>query len=377
MTHPVPQRAPGRRLVTRLALLYTGLFFASGVALLAIADVPLLTVNHTVRKPAGPAPALPPAGTQATGNLPEVLRYSAVALVVLVPLSVGLGWLTATRALRPLRILASSARAISASNLPGRLRVDAPYREFTELADTLDSLARRLAEAFAAQRHFVANASHELRTPVAVQRTLLQVTLADPGATPDTLRAACHQALTLGEQQEHLINALLTLAHGQRGVDRWEPIDLGGLARTAVQARDEHARLRDIRLHSALAPAWVTGDPHLVASLVTNLVDNALRHNIAGGTVEISTTAAGRLSIGNTGAVIRPDEIERLFQPFQRHGTDRTQHTGGHGLGLAIVAAIADAHGAGLTAHARPGGGLDITVGFPHRPGPDGPGKPH
>jgi signal transduction histidine kinase len=368
MTRPVPERAPGRRLVTRLAFLYTGLFLASGIVLLAIVGLPLLTADHTVRKPTGPAPALPPADAQYTSNLPELLRYSAVALVVLALLSVALGWLTATRALRPLRILTASARAISASNLPGRLRVDAFYREFTELADTLDSLARRLAEAFAAQRHFVANASHELRTPVAAQRTLLQVTLADPDAGTDTLRTACQQALALGEEQEHLINALLTLAHGQRGIDRWEPIDLADVARTVVQPRSEHAKHRDIRLHTTLAPALVAGDPQLVASLVTNLVDNALQHNIAGGTVKITTTAAGCMSISNTGAVIDPQEIDRLFLPFQRHGTDRTQHTGGHGLGLAIVAAIANAHRATLTVHARPQGGLDITICFPTRP---------
>jgi signal transduction histidine kinase len=364
---PVPRPAPGRRLVTRLTLLYTGLSFASGVVLLAVVDLPLLTVNHTTLGPTGSTPALPPADARFTSNLPELLRYSAVALVVLALLSVVLGWLTAARALRPLRVLTTSARAISASNLPGRLRVDASYQEFTELADTLDSLARRLAEAFTAQRHFVANASHELRTPVAAQRTLLQVTLADPDADPDTLRTACQQVLTLGEEQEHLIDALLTLAHGQRGIDRWEPIDLADLVHTAVQARGEH---RNVRLHTALAPAPVAGDPQLIASLVTNLIDNALRHNIAGGTVEITTTAAGCLSISNTGAVIHPQEIERLFQPFQRHGTDRTGHTGGHGLGLAIVAAIVDAHGATLSADARPQGGLDITICFPPTPWP-------
>jgi signal transduction histidine kinase len=364
---PAPRRAPGRRLVTRLALLHTGLFLASGIALLAIADVPLLTVDHT-RKPTGGAPALPSADARYTGNLPELLRYSAAALVVLALLSVALGWLTANRALRPLRILTASARAISATNLPGRLRVDASYREFTELADTLDSLARRLAEAFAAQRHFIANASHELRTPVAAQRTLLQVTLADPDAGPDTLRTACQQALALGEEQEQLISALLTLAHGQRGVDRWEPIDLADLTRTVVQARRERAERRDIALHAVLAPAPAAGDPHLVASLVANLVDNALQHNVAGGTVEIATTTTGCISISNTGTVIQQHQVEGLFQPFQRHGTDRTQHAGGHGLGLAIVAAIANAHGAGLTAHARPQGGLDITIRFPGHP---------
>jgi signal transduction histidine kinase len=235
---------------------------------------------------------------------------------------------------------------------------------------------RRLADAFTAQRHFVANASHELRTPVAAQRTLLQVTLADPDADPATLRSACQQALALGEEQERLISALLTLAHGQRGIDRWEPVDLGELARDAVLARGAHAGRRDIRVRTELAPARVSGDPQLVASLVANLVDNAVQHNTTGGTIEITTTAAGCISIGNTGAVIDAGEIDRLFQPFQRHGTDRTGPTDGHGLGLAIVAAIADAHGATLTARARPGGGLDIAVCFPPDPRPAGDGPP-
>ncbi|WP_327000202.1 HAMP domain-containing histidine kinase [Dactylosporangium sp. NBC_01737] len=352
MTGPAP------RLVTRLALLHTGLFLASGVVLLAVVDLPLLTADH-VR----PAPGSPPSADVHTSNVPEVLRYSAVALAVLVLLSAVLGWLTAHRALRPLRALTASARAISASNLPGRVPVDASYREFTELAATLDGLTRRLAASFAAQRHFVANASHELRTPVAAQRTLLEVTLADPDATAAVLRAACLQALTLGEEQEHLIGALLTLAHGQRGLDRREPVDLADVARAVVRAR----AAAELRLHTALASAPVAGDPHLIASLVTNLVDNALRHNVAGGTAEV-TTAADRISVGNTGPVIHPQELARLFQPFQRHGTDRTRHTGGHGLGLAIVAAIADAHGATITAHPRPHGGLDITVRFPPAP---------
>jgi signal transduction histidine kinase len=366
VTGPAPRRAPGRRLVTRLALLHAGLFLASGIVLLAVVDLPLLNVGHAVPDPAGPAPA-----ERFTSNLPELLRYSALALVALALLSVGLGWLTATRALRPLRVLTASARAMSASTLPGRLRVDASYQEFTELADTLDGLARRLAESFTAQRHFVANASHELRTPVAAQRTLLEVTLADPDAGAVELRAACEQALTLGEEQEHLISALLTLAHGQRGVDRWEPVDLADVAAAAVRARGAIISDRGLRLHTALAPAPVTGDPHLVGSLVANLVDNAVRHNLTGGTVDVTTTAPGRVAVSNTGAVIRPDQLARLFEPFQRHGADRTRHTGGHGLGLAIVAAIAGAHGATLTAQARPLGGLDITVCFPPALGTD------
>ena len=351
------------RLRTRLALVHAGLTFAGGVLLLAFVDIPLFAGRHTTHVPV----AGPPTGAESTSNLAEVLRYSALALVVIAGLSIALGWLIAGRALQPLRVLTASARGMSADNLSDRPRVPAAYREFTELADTLDGLLRRLNESFTAQRQFVANASHELRTPLTVQRTLLQVTLADPEASADTLRSACREMLALGHQQEQLIDALLTLAGGYQPIERRDRFDLADLTRKAVLDLDRPARSRGLRVHTTLAPAPVTGDARLAASLVTNLVDNALRHNIPGGTVEIATTPPGRLTIGNTGAAISPAEISRIFQPFQRLGTDRTDQTDGHGLGLAIVAAVATAHHASLAAHPRPGGGLQITVDFPPR----------
>jgi signal transduction histidine kinase len=308
-----------------------------------------------------------------SSNLPELLRYSAVGLVVVAALSISLGWLIAGRALRPLHLITTSARAISASDLDGRLRLDPAYREFAELADTLNGLFRRLADTFTAQQHFVANASHELRTPLAAQRTLLQVTLADPDATPQTLRAACTEVLALGEEQRHLIDALLSLANGRRALDVRQPFDLADVTRGVLLARRGDAERAGIHVEDRLAPAPAAGDPRLVESLIANLVDNALRYNVTGGTVEITTgatSAGGRISVANTGPVIPADEISRLFQPFQRHGPDRTRHDGGHGLGLAIVAAIAETHGATLTAGARPRGGLDIAVGFPAGPVP-------
>ena len=123
-----------------------------------------------------------------------------------------------------------------------------------------------------------------------------------------------------------------------------------------------------MRLDSALDPAWVTGDARLAESLIANLADNALRYNVPGGWAEVSTTTRdGRavVSVRNTGPEVPADQVDRLFQPFQRLGTERVQRHGGHGLGLAIVRAIADAHGASVTAHPRSGGGLGIDVAFP------------
>ena len=216
----------------------------------------------------------------------------------------------------------------------------------------------------------MANASHELRTPLAAERTLLQVALADPEATAGTLRETCQQVLVLGDRQERLIEALLTLASSERGVEQWEPFDLAEVAGKVLDDRRQEAEHRRLRVHAALTAAPATGDPRLAESLVANLVDNAIRHNAAGGRVEVWTTMTDGqavIRIRNTGAVVPSYELNRLFQPFQRLGDERIRHGDGdgHGLGLAIVRAIAAAHKAAVRVTAGSEGGLDIEVRFP------------
>jgi signal transduction histidine kinase len=355
------RRLPRLTLRLQLTLLYAGPFFVSGVALLAI---PILQTNDT--EPAGPQFGAPhPA--QPEPHIHRVLAASAIGLAVMVLVSFVLGWLVAGRFLRPLRTITATAQDISASNLHRRLRLGRRHNEFKELGETLNDLFGRLEASFASQRHFVANASHELRTPLTAERALLQVALADGDATAEALRSACEEVLALGAQQERLIEALLTLASSERGVERREPFDLAEIAENVVLARRQEAARRGVQVDTRLTPAAVAGDPSLVESLVANLVDNALRHNASGGRVEIATTMTGGqagISVGNTGTVIPPDQVERLFQPFQQLGDQRVGRTGGHGLGLAIVQAIARAHDATLTARARPGGGLDVDVVF-------------
>jgi signal transduction histidine kinase len=357
----------GRTLRARLALLYAGLFLCSGIALLVLADLPLVNVGYASRR-TGDGPRAGAGGhSRSVTNLPEVLLYSGIALAVLAVLSVVLGWLVADRALRPLRAITTSARAISASSLDQRLSLGDSYEEFRELGDTLDDLFARLEAAFDSQRHFVANASHELRTPLAAERAVIQVALADPAASADSLRSACHQLLKIGEEQEHLIDALLTLAVSQRGLQKREPVDLAEVTGRVVHSRSAAAADRGVRVDTRLAPAVMAGDANLISSLVTNLVDNAIRHNLAGGRVEVATGAAAGaacFSISNTGPVVPPRDVDRLFQPFQQLGDERTSHDAGHGLGLAIVQSIAFAHGAPIAAASRPDGGLDITVRF-------------
>src|SRR4029453_1523446 len=234
---------------------------------------------------------------------------------------------------------------------------------------TVDGLLGRLESAFDAQRQFVANASHELRTPLTYERALLEVALADPNATAETLRETCERVLVAGEQQERLIEALLTLSRSQRGLDQHEPFDLAVVTAEVLETRRPEAERRRLRLDAALDEAPTMGDRRLGERLVANLVDNAMRHNVPAGRIEVATgTKNGHavLSIANSGPVVPSGELDRLFQPFQRLSADREAgQDDGVGLGLLMGQATATAHEATLTPRARPEGGLAIEVRFP------------
>jgi signal transduction histidine kinase len=301
--------------------------------------------------------------SQRTADLHQLLLELGLALAALAVASVALGWWAAGRVLRPLRAMTDSARRISEDNLGARLAFAGPHDELKDLADTLDGLFARIEAAFEAQRRFVANASHELRTPLARARTLLEVALDDPDATVDSLKAVGRRVLASGEQQERLIDALLVLARSQRGLDRRTPFDLAQLA-------DETTRLAPdgLRLERDLSPAPTAGDPRLVRRLVANLVDNAVRHNVPGGWLAVRTGIRdGRavLQVENSGLIVDPRDVPTLFEPFRRAGEPRVGRPDGHGVGLSIVAAVAAAHGAQLSAVPLPDGGLRIAVSFP------------
>jgi signal transduction histidine kinase len=393
-----PRRLPRRSLRLRLTALYGALFLASGAGLLTVTY--LLVRNRytsgffiesasqgrkqsiTITGLGGAGPILtPPSGGfvtkqelaaqaahQSTAALHQLVLNSGIALAIMAVVSIWLGWLVAGRALRPLRTITNAARDISASNLHKRLGLQGPDDELTQLANTFDDLLGRLEAAFDAQRQFVANASHELRTPLTLERTLVEVALADPNATAETLRATCERVLAAGEQQEKLIEALLTLSRSQRGLDRHEAFDLASVTADVLIARQPEAERRQLRLDATLGAAPVSGDVRLAERLITNLIDNAVRHNNAGGQIEITTTSragSSTLSVSNSGQIIPPDETDRLLQPFQRLASDRNSNDDGLGLGLSIVHAIAAAHGATLTARAQPHGGLHMEVSFP------------
>jgi len=255
----------------------------------------------------------------------QLVIQSGIALAGMSLLSLALGWLMAGRVLQPLE------------------------------------------DAYEAQRQFVANASHELRAPLTRQRALIEVALASPEADAASLRNAHERALASEQHLEQLIDAMLALARGQAGVERRERVDLAPLASQAMLARDSQPAALELDVRLTLDPAPTVGDPRLIERLIANLIDNALRHNAPRGHVEIITGTRDRnafVSIANTGPTVPPEQIQRLFEPFQRLGGARTHHDRGHGLGLSIVRAIAHAHGAELSAHPRPEGGLTINVSF-------------
>ncbi|MGI5458332.1 sensor histidine kinase [Streptomyces sp. CA-249302] len=306
------------------------------------------------------------AETVRADQLRELLVGSGIAFAVMIVLSVALGWLMAGRVLAPLRTMTASARRISADNLHERLAVAGPQDELKAMADTFDDVLARLEGAFEAQQRFVANASHELRTPLTLQQAVVEVTLADPDASVEALRAALGRVRAAGQEQERLIDALLALARSQRGLERREFVDLAEVVRERLPEAD------GVRVEARLDPAPVLGDPQLVERLVANLTDNAVRHNLPDGaegwvSVWTGVDAAGcpGLRIENSGPVIPADQAAGLFQPFRRLGPDRVRKRDGLGLGMSIVAAVVAAHGGQVRARTRAAGGLVVEVGLP------------
>jgi signal transduction histidine kinase len=304
----------------------------------------------------------------------QLLVNSGIGLAIVAVLALLAGWLVAGRMLRPIRTITRTARRISSTSLSERLALDGPEDELKELGDTLDDLFARLEAAFEAQRHFVANAAHELRTPLTAERTLLQVALDDPGTTTAAWRFTAREVLVSSDEQARLIEALLTLASSEGGLNVREPVDLATTVSATLATLQPEIDRRGIHIGEVTEPATVDGDPLLVERLVANLLTNAVRHNVADGRVVIRTgVREGRaaMSVTNTGPLIPPADVERLFQPFQRLDPRRANYKDGHGLGLSIVRAIAIAHGATITAQSELGGGLSVKVVFPQ------PANPH
>ncbi|WHM40515.1 HAMP domain-containing sensor histidine kinase [Streptomyces sp. BPTC-684] len=360
----------------RFTLLYAAVFLASGIGLLALAYVASggeVTGVAPVQRPAGAEQHVRELERQLADvhaqQSRQLLVGSLIALVVMAGVSLLLGRALAGRVLRPLRLITAATRRISAENLHQRLAVAGPADEVKELADTVDGLLARLEGSFAAQRRFVGNASHELRTPLATIRASLDVAVAKPRPAAQTVALADRLRTEL-DRVDHLLDGFLVLARAQHGafVDR-EHVSLDELAADALTARAIDIATKNLTVDDEVgATVRTRGSRALLSRMVENVVDNAIVHNQEGGWIRISTDhdgAEARLVVETGGRVLDQGQVDRLAQPFERLGADRTGSEKGSGLGLSIVAAIVEAHGGCLALRARPEGGLQVEAALP------------
>jgi len=381
---------PRRTVRLRLTALYGVLFLVSGAVLLAISGGVLVGRSSTQAAGAqnGQAPqsALARAHAQidqlrqqladqralAPGGLSHnLLIAGAIALGIMTVVAVLLGWVIAGRALRPLRAITTATRRISADNLDKRLALTGPRDELTELAGTIDGLLARLEGAFVAQRRFVANASHELRTPLTTMRALVDVAVTKPGPVPRQTVTLAGRLRSELDQVDRLLDGLLALAQAQHAhLPGHTTVSLDSVVSASLAARADAIAARKLTVHHIAAPdgAWIEGSPALLHRMADNVIDNAIGHNTDGGWVSVTTTAdeqGARLVVETGGDVFEQAQVDQLTQPFRRLGADRTGSDRGAGLGLSIVAAIAEAHGGSVRLTARPEGGLRVAIAVP------------
>lgn len=363
----------------RLTGMFAVLFVLAGAALLAIASGLVVGRSSTQAvRAAGPS------ASQSEGGGPAQLSHqlfmsSLIALGIMAVVAGILGWVLAGRALHPLRVITATARRISEDNLDERLAFAGPQDELKDLADTIDELLERLEAAFAAQRRFVANASHELRTPLATMRASLDVAMAKPEPPPPQTVLLADRLLSELDRVDELLEGFLVLARAQHGaLPDPATMSLSDLATAALAVRSSAITARGLTVRADLnsSEAWVAGSRTLVSRMVDNVVDNAIAHNEPGGWLSVSTgtqPGCARVVVENGGPALHHEQVAQLAQPFRRLGpggtnAGRIATSGGSGLGLSIVAAIAAAHGGALDLSARTDGGLRVVITLPLAP---------
>ncbi|MBW0102684.1 HAMP domain-containing histidine kinase [Pseudonocardia sp. KRD-291] len=377
-------------LATGLVALVSGLLLWLGRVLVGtvVATTTAFPTDGTVRVGGVEVPAGSARDAVAAAARSEVLRAGLIAFPLVVLAAALVSWMLIGRVLAPLHQVIAASRRLSASSLDERVALRGARGEVAELAAGFDAMLDRLQAAFDAQRRFVANAGHELRTPLAVLRTEIDVTLQDPDADVAELRRMGEVVRDAGRRCDELVAGLLLLARteagGPLGPSDLTPVNLAELLVSELDAVSGAAAEHGLSVRADPVPARTRGDEVLLRRLVANLVENAVRHNRDGGWIEASTTtrAGGdadvvELLVSSTGPELAADQIAELFEPFRRGPVARTGRTRGSGLGLSIVRAVAAAHAA--TVHAVPvaGGGLEVRVRFSSAvPGPNpGPGR--
>ena len=307
------------------------------------------------------------AANQRTTDLHELLAWSLGGLAVATIVAGILGWAIGRRILRPLHKVTAAARRASQERLDERISLAGPNDELKELADTFDDMLNRLDLALASQRRFVANASHELRTPLTSMRTLIDVAMAKPTRTTEQLEVLIGRVREAVDQSEALIDGLLTLARSNRGLTTHELVDLEAAAQDAIDQVATAARKSNIVIDADLSPGPTPGDRVLLERLAANLLDNAIRYNLTGGSVSVVTGTnndASYITVTNTGPLIPKVAVASLFEPFTRLD-GRASNSQGVGLGLSIVTSVVNAHHGDLLAEALPDGGMNISIRLP------------
>jgi signal transduction histidine kinase len=309
--------------------------------------------------------------------LQRIMIVSLISLLTVSAIAALLGWGLAGQALRPLRQITATARGIADRNLHQRINMQGPQDEIKDLADTLDSMLQRLDRAFDSQQRFIANASHELRTPLSINRTLIEVALLKEGRNDTAFAHFGANLLAINQRHERLIDGLLMLASSDQAVTDRHPVDMADVAHHVLAECESKALAAGVTVHSDLAPALCTGDSVLLERLLQNLIDNAIRYNLAqDGWIRLITGSddqgRAKVTIENSGSVIPVYEVPHLFEPFRRlSNTERQADLAGSlgrrgaGLGLSIVRSIVTSHGGELFAIARQSGGLAINFCLP------------
>ncbi len=397
---PLVSRRPRITIRARLTLTYAGLVTGCGAVLIAVVWVFMRFVPYYAIRSTNPTaiatgtatsspatqgsdvqldPSSPFATTFAVTSegdfLKLLLLISVAALAVLAVLSGVIGWIVAGRVLRPLKTINEAATIAATGSFDHRVGLQGPRDEIRDLSDTFDGMLAELGRSFEAHRRFAANASHELRTPLATTQTMIDVALADPDSDVDALRTLLERIRTVNRANAQTVESLLDLADIGRHRLPASPVDLQAVADEVVQATAALALENEVSvllrpLDSEGPRPIVSGDAVLLRQCLSNLLQNAVRHNRRGGTARIEVTALTdevEVSVTNTGPPVAEEVVETLLEPFVR-GAGRTFGTGdgrGRGLGLAIAASVAEAHTGSLRLAANPRGGLTVQFRLP------------
>lgn len=304
-----------------------------------------------------------------TEALDNLKRFSFGALGVLFIVSLGVGWVISGRVLSPIGRIREVADDIQATDLSRRIALAGPEDELKNLADTFDRMLERLDDAFGAQRRFIADASHELRNPLAVMRTNVDVVLNDPNATQEDLRSAAVVVQRATQRMGHLVDDLLALARLEAPRAMSEPVNL---STTALEVADDFAvvaRGRSIALGvDVTEEVWVTGDRDALKRAVSNLVENAIVYSPDGAQVRLGAGSFGGwqwVAVEDSGTGIAAEDHDSVFERFWRADKSRSRPGGGSGLGLAIVRQVVESHSGTVRVLSRPGAGATFVVWLP------------